>query len=549
MHVLEKLLAKTITNALTRKAVTDCAIWSETYRIMGKPFPGPWSFKHHPWLREMHNCKTEEMIGQKAAQMGFTECALNKTLYAIDVLQESVLYLLPASKPDAKDFSSSRFEPALELSHHLSKLFSDTQNVGHKRAGSANLYIRGTKSRSQVKSLPVAKIIADEVDEMDQDNLKLARDRVSGQVEKQIFYLSTPTIFNHGINYYYRLSTKEHFFFPCPACGRQIQLIFPESMVITAESENDVRIRDTHLICYECKAKLEHANKPIFLAGGKWVAEEPNALARGFHIPQLYSCTAQPYELARQYLRGQRDQAEEQELYNSKLGLTFEAKGARVTDADIERSIKNYRMPEFANQGRIITMGVDVGTWIHVEIDEWFLDINANHTRDINLLATPRVLVATKVKEFNELDTLFKKYNVTFCIIDQQPEARMTREFAHRHVRVRRCTYDHNMAAKTLTDNEEEFRVNCNRTSWLDLSLGRIKSGHIHFPVDLPQEYKDHVKAPVRVIQKDPHGNPVAKYLTADSEHDHYAHARNYAEIGLQFAVSLYRSEDINGIY
>ena len=147
-HVMEDVLTRRIAAGLKRTSINSCSQWATTYRMMGKPFPGKWSFLHHPWSREMHDCDAEIMVGQKAAQMGFTETALNKTFYAIDVGGDSVAYILPASTPDASDFSKGRFDPALELSTHLRDLFSNVKNIHHKRAGSASLYVRGSRSRS-----------------------------------------------------------------------------------------------------------------------------------------------------------------------------------------------------------------------------------------------------------------------------------------------------------------------------------------------------------------------------------------------------------------
>jgi phage terminase large subunit GpA-like protein len=114
---------------------------------MGHPYPGLWTFDHHPWLKEMHDCKATIKVGQKAAQCGYTEWALNESFYFNDIRRMDVLYVLPNTRPDAADFSSSRFDKALELSEHLRKLYSEVQNVGHKRAGSTNLFIRGSNSR------------------------------------------------------------------------------------------------------------------------------------------------------------------------------------------------------------------------------------------------------------------------------------------------------------------------------------------------------------------------------------------------------------------
>ena len=63
---------------------------------MGNPFPGLWTFDHHPWLREMMDSEDQFCVGQKAAQMGFTEVALNRSFYKLDIKKVSVLYILPS---------------------------------------------------------------------------------------------------------------------------------------------------------------------------------------------------------------------------------------------------------------------------------------------------------------------------------------------------------------------------------------------------------------------------------------------------------------------
>lgn len=71
MHQLQSLIAERVASGLKRKSIVDCAKWAETYRIMGNPFPGRWTFNYHPWLKEMHLCDSQEIVGQKSAQMGF----------------------------------------------------------------------------------------------------------------------------------------------------------------------------------------------------------------------------------------------------------------------------------------------------------------------------------------------------------------------------------------------------------------------------------------------------------------------------------------------
>jgi hypothetical protein len=546
---LLQLMRDRIATGLQRHAITTCSKWAESYRVMGQPFPGKWSFQHHPWAREMHDCEAEMMVGQKGAQLAFTETALNKVFYNIDVHGKSVLYILPASTPDASDFSTSRFDPALEMSPHLQNLFSDVKNIGHKRSGTANLFIRGSRSRSQLKSLPVAMIVADEVDEMNQDNLKLAFERTSGQVEKQIFLLSTPTVDNQGINIWFRQSSQDHYFFKCPCCSRYTELTFPECLVITAESPIEPSVYDSYLKCKECKHRLEHETKKDWLTEhtSKWVATHSDRTIRGFHVNQLYSMTVKPADLAISYLRGQTNPGDEQEFYNSKLGLTHEPEGSRITDAIILDCQKRqiYKKQPSSPMNALITMGVDVGKWLHFEIDQWFMD-PTTPSIDLNTSAICKVLFEGKVAHFEELDTLIKKYMINYVVIDANPERRKALEFAQRfwgHVKL--CFYGNNVSGKQINIHEEDLHtMTVDRTSWMDVSLSRFHRKKILLPIDLSLEYKSHVKAPVRIYRKDKEGNAIGAYVTGNEE-DHFAHARTYSELALLLAAGLASNQSI----
>ncbi len=554
-HPLLAAMADRIKVGLTRRAITSPSRWARAHRIMGgKSFPGPWSFKHHPWLEDMHDTRAISNIGQKSAQMGFTEVVLNVTFYKIDIERIDCLYVLPAKTPDASDFSASRFDPALELSPYLSTLFSDVKNIGHKRAGATNLYIRGSRSRSGLKSIPAGFIVFDELAEMDQENIPLAMERASGQTEKQDWKISTPTIEDANINLYYKQSTMEHFFFPCPSCGKKIEFKFPDSIVITGESSSDPNVMASHYICYECKATLNHEDKPTYLGLGKWVQSKSHD-NRGFHINQMYSAAAVGHapEQAKAYLNSLNDVTNETEFFNSKLGLPHSVKGAQVTEEEIRLCIGNYRSlitEQVVNRTKIRTMGVDPGKWLNYEICEW--DIPKAGTfpmADVNLYARPRVIRYGKVASFEALDDLMRQYTMTFCVIDANPFRREAYNFANRFFgRVKMCFYSKSASARQLVPSVEvDQAINVDRTSWLDLSLGRFHRGQegILLPSDIDQEYFDQIKAQVREYLKDKDGNPVGRYTTPESKADHYGHSRNYCEIALTLAIGQGENKDI----
>jgi len=547
LDAIKKHMVKT----LSLKSVVNASDWAEKYRIMGQPFPGKWSFKNHPWAREMHDAKDEYVVSQKAAQMGVTETALNKTFKAIDVDCSNVLYILPSAQPDAHNFMTSRFDPALELSPHLKNLFSDVSNIGHKRAGAANLFIASSKSPSQLKSNPCPLVIGDEVDEMDINNLKLAFERTSGHVHFQIFLLSTPTIKEQGINNFFLQSSQDHFVFQCPHCSKWTELIFPESLIILGESYDDPSYRDSYLICKECKHKLEHEDKVNFLKTGKWVKTKDNMPYRGFYINQLYSIVRPPRDLALAFHQSKHDPAVEQEFYNSKLGMPHSVAGAQVLPEQITACIGNYTQLE-AMKGDsfrkgFVCMGIDVGKVIHYEITQYIVDKDGP---DLNLKTVARVLKAGSVSLFEELDMLMTSYNVCSCVIDADPETRKSYEFASRFFgRVRTCRYRAGIVGKLIQpSNSEEFGVTVDRTSWLDVSLGRFKHGRIYLPQDISLEYRNHIQAPVRIYKEDNSGNMIGRYSNGSSA-DHLAHARNYCELALRLVGGVGVSKDVTKVY
>lgn len=545
---LQSLFLERLSNGLSRKTISSASKWAIKYRVMGgDSFPGPWSFVHHPWLEAMHDSDAEENVGMKGAQVGFTETVLNIACYQMDIHSTDVLYVLPSKTPDASDFSAARFDSMLELSPHIGRMFSDVRNVGHKKSGSVNFYLRGANSRGGLKSVPVGLVILDELDEMNPDNVPLANERTSGQLRKAMWKISTPTIKNEGIHAEYVLSSQNHYFFKCPCCSRFTELVFPECLIITAEELLDPRVEDSHLICKECKGRLHHEDKKQFFVGAQWVESYADRAIKGWHVNQLYSPTVHPVEIAKKYLKARLDKSEEQEFWNSKMGVPHEVEGARIGDSDLRECEGDFLNGDIAPSG-VVTMGVDIGVWLHYEVDQWLPPQTATRGADLNMMCVPRIIKQGKVKHFEELDELMWEWKVHFAVIDAQPERRKALEFCNRfYGHARMCWYPNGITGKEIHLKQDEPALSVDRTSWLDLSLGRFFSRKIRIPKNTDLEYRKHLKAPVRKYERDQQNNPIGVYVVG-KEPDHYAHARNYAEIALPQAMSLGQSRSISGI-
>ena len=541
--------ADTLRAGLISRTLHKCSRWVQHRRVMGEPFPGNYSFKYHPWCEEIHDSSASFNTIMKAAQLGLTEVAINRSFYTIDVLKRDVLYVLPTAL-NASDFSKSRFNTALLHSDYLKTLFTDTNTVGLKQAGGINLYIRGSRGDSNLKSIPVSVLILDEADEMDQRAIWLALERLSGQVHKFVLSLSTPTIPKFGIHKLYLQGTQEHYFFKCPRCSRLTELIFPECLELCGETITDPDVKRSYLKCKECNGRLEHEEKPEFLKEARWVStvkvEEDH---RSFYINQLYSYTVSPGELALAYFRGVGDEAAMVEFHNSKQGLPYIPDGGQVTEEEIDNAVRHYfkeqQRPDIGTE-RTIVMGVDQGKWNHVVIVEYLM----SGGEDINSGTTAKLLYETKLPgdDFTHLDGLMREWQIKMCVIDADPQINDARRFARRFPGyVYLCRYRAGQIGKEITVAEEDGGApvaTVDRTNWLDASVGRWHSNRITIPADTSLEFKDHIKALVRTYEKNTQGNPVAIYLSTGP--DHFSHAFNYAEIALPMAAGIVSGADID---
>lgn len=534
---------------LVSRTLNTCSRWVQHRRIMGEPFPGPYSFKYHPWCKEVHDSSASFNTIMKAAQMGLTEVAINVAFFTVDIKKRDVLYVLPTAL-NASDFSKSRFNTALLHSEYLKSLFTDTNTVGLKQAGGVNLYIRGSRGDSNLKSIPVSVLVLDEADEMDQRAIWLALERLSGQLHKYVFSLSTPTIPQFGIHKLYLQGTQEHFYFKCPRCGRSTELIFPDCLEVCGESITDPDVRRSFLKCKECKREIKHEEKPTFLADAFW---EPTVHVdedhRSFYVNQMYSYTVTPADLALAYFRGVGDEAAMVEFFNSKQGLPYIPDGGQVTDGEIEHAIRNYfKEKQRPNIGtnRLIVMGVDQGKMNNVVVLEFLL---AGNGIDLNASAHARLLWEGKLPgdDFKTLDPLMREWQVRACVIDADPQINDARRFARRFPGyVYLCRYRRGVTGKEVQMAEEDGGapiVTVDRTNWLDASMGRFHSDRLHLPADTSLEFKDHIKALVRTYEKDDQGNSKAVYLSTGP--DHFAHALNYAEIALPLAAGIVSGGDV----
>lgn len=542
---------------LTRGTISNCAKWAMRRRVMGKPFEGPWSFKYHPWLYAMHASQHPHKVALKGAQLGFTEWAINESFYTLDHDKLSVFYGLP-TRSNASDFSSTRFNPALDESDYIKSMFTNTNNVHLKVSGSAALYIRGLKSRADLKSVPAAKLILDEYDEMPQVNIDLVLERLSGQqvgTTKRID-LSTPSVPGHGISGEYEKSNKQHYFFACPCCGKYIDLQYPRNLKVTADRLDDPKIHDSYVFCHECNGVLPFETRHEYLncrelgGTGHFVAEKEYADSEGYYVNQLYASSkgGHPIEWARAHIQALTSRTKEQELWNSKAGLPHVVDGSNLEVHHFEERKKDYKQDGRWNGSYLRTMGVDVGSYLDVTILEWRPVCDYGKP---NEMYAPKLLLEKAIpmstENMEELLRLFVDYRCEMAVIDAEPEIRFSSMFVNElGDKAFMCDYGAGYKAGQVQVDDLNGMIRVNRTTWLDKTIGRIKSPDTLLPNDISDRFQNHFMNVVRYYKYNRYDEPIGTYRSTGP--DHQVHSWTYAELALPLAL-MGETSEIEGLF
>lgn len=532
--------------AETSKSSTfdKCSRWAVHRRVMQDG--SAYSLEDYPYVAGVLDSRAKKNWVMKGAQVGLTEAGITIALYELDRHGRDVLYYFPTGKM-AERFSKTRFASAINLSPYLSSVVTN-DSVVLKQIGNATLHILGANSMANLKGTASGRLMFDELDEWTERQIYLAEERASGQKndDKIIWGLSTPKYPNMGIHKQYLTSTREEFEFPCPHCGKGARLHWEDSFEVRGEAIDDPRTHESYIKCPHCQKELPHRHKKQWLREGKWVQTNPDAdpaLSRGFWLPQFYSPTVSPGEIAIAYLRGFGDEDARREFHNSKLALPYIEDAHKVTDEQINACVKTYALadpntrPKSAKDG-LVTLGIDQGGALHHWVAvKWRFDLN--RSGDPNDRAVGRVIGCGRIiqDDWDGIHGLMRAYQVRQAVIDYFPEPTNARVFARRFTGVvHLCQYVRGVGAREVRTMQDDTYgtniVRVDKTGWLTKTLGRVMACDIEFPVDLPLQFREQLKAPTRTVKKAVDGTYVAEYV--ETGQDHYAHALNYAEIALK---------------
>jgi hypothetical protein len=524
-----------------------------------------YSINRFPYVREIMDTSAKFNWIKKGAQTGLSETAI--TIAEFTTIREGrdVIYYFP-TKSKMTEFSCSRIDDSIILSPFISAACT-MKNRDLKRFGAASIFMLGANSDADLKSTSAGRLIMDEFDEWTPKAVYLALERTSGQIDKdvKIWGFSTPTLPDYGIDKKFKESTEEWFFFRCPNCDREIALEWDIEdntgrHCLHLEEDNAA---EAFYRCWQCKKELPHKHKPKWLAGGRFMAMNPDGLPvepdpelkaenRGFYVPQMLSPGVTTEEFARKWLRGAAGDLDAiREFYNSAVGQPFMEGDHRVTDGHLiaAKQADPYFLrdiEELSARKNLITLGIDQGGPVHHWVAvEWKFD--RNRFGDPNDRAVGKIVGLGRIMadEWDRVHGLMKEFQVQRAVIDYFPQPTQARVFAKRFKGfVYLCQYTNGNTGREIRLTEDvEYGANLvkvDKVAWLSKSLGRIMAGDLMIPVDTPAEFEEHVKAPIRTMNKD---KVQAEFVMSGP--DHYAHALNYAEIALKILNPSLAGSDV----
>jgi phage terminase large subunit GpA-like protein len=371
--------------------------WADRYGVLPRKSSkeaGKWRTDRAPYLRKILDCLSPQSPVQqikvmKGSQLGFTSAGLMWFAYTVDADPGPFMAVMP-SLDVAKRHSKTRLAPMIEESPRLQGRVAEPRERGslntvlYKEFQGGYLVIAGANSASSLRSLPVKKLILDEIDSYEAD-LQGEGDTVSISEkrcdtfgsDRKIYKLSTPTIAGiSAIEAEFEDSDQQFYYLACPYCSHR-QILQWEN--IKFEHDNYILVSEVAYQCSHCNEHIQEHHKQAMLAGGQWIAHNPGHEHAGFHLSSLYSPLGwlSWRDIVQEFLKAKRknDFQLMKTWKNTRLGLPWSDEEQRpiIEESSLQGRVEHYG-PAVPLAGLVLTASVDVQSSpsrLEVEIKAW----------------------------------------------------------------------------------------------------------------------------------------------------------------------------------
>lgn len=393
--------------------------WADSYRMLAKensPEPGPWRTDRVPYLREIMDAvsdpEVEQVVVRKSAQVGYTEGVLNNAVgYFIDQDPSPIMVVQPADG-DAEKYSKKKLMPMLRETKRIGALVTDAgrdsgNTILEKSFPGGFLAITGATSPKGLRRDSIRVLLFDEVDAYpasagaEGNPITLAEKRTTGFPNRKIVKGSTPVLEGGPIDVAFEGGDQRHYEVPCPHCGHYQELRWGGVDTPYGIKWEDGDPETAHYACESCAGVIEEYEKPgmVKRGRGRWVARNPGAPYRSYHLPALVSLFdgARWPRLVREFLSATEkaktgDTLDLQVFVNTVLAEGWKEQEERYDPADLEARAEAYGLERggVPDGVGVLTAAVDVqADRLEVLIRGWGADEESWQIAHMELLGDP----------------------------------------------------------------------------------------------------------------------------------------------------------------
>lgn len=367
--------------------------WADQYRVLSEGLSseaGKWSTDRMPYQREIMDAMSDldvpEVVVMSSSQIGKTEIILNVIGYFIAEDPSTILVVQPNKRPMAEDFSKHRFAymirdtPVLRGKISEKKSGEGDNTTYSKDFPGGFIAFAGANTASDLAGRPVRVVLMDEVDRYptsageEGDPIDLATTRSTTFWNRRSLMVSSPTSKDSSKIYSKFLEgTQEEWKFRCPACGEYQPYLFDR-----------LNFKNMKMKCPNCDWEL--TREEIYEQPHKWVAENPEANIRSFHLNAMASPftswdgMVQQFKKANKALKERHDVSKLKVFINTKLGLPwddaeYQSASKRKVDENALMQRREQYEADLPDGLLLLTGSADVqGDRLEYEIRGWGKD-------------------------------------------------------------------------------------------------------------------------------------------------------------------------------
>ncbi|WP_051278970.1 phage terminase large subunit family protein [Chitinilyticum aquatile] len=384
---------KAAQRAVRPKQFLSVSEWADRHRKLaseGSAEHGDWKTSRTPYLREIMDALSEdspvrEVWFMKSSQVGGTEAGSNWLGYIMAHAKGPVGVIMPTEK-GLRDWFSQKFDPMSEQTPAIREVLavrgakSGDNSAERKRFIGGILYAKTAGSTTDLKSTSLRYAMLDEVDEYDWstlqgDPVELIKVRLTTYHDRKLFGVSSPTIKDGSkIEEKFHGGDQRRFHVACPHCGERQHLRWSQLQW----QRVGPRVDRAWYVCEHSGCVIEEHHKTAMLAGGVWVADNPGAPYRSYHISALYSPAGLGLswtELANEWLEAQDKPEKLMVFMNTRLGETWADRSHDIKPNALMARADLYDLRTVPPGVLAITAGVDVqDNRLEVQVVGWGRD-------------------------------------------------------------------------------------------------------------------------------------------------------------------------------